>query len=291
MNRLVRQATGAFVVALAALPVVAEPAFAVRTGYRCSQCHVNRTGGGMRTAFGSIYAQTTLPARLLPFPEGKALLPANPDAHFAAGADFRFQYLYVDLESEDDSTSSFETPEANLYGDFRLLENRLDLYADLQIAPGGATAREVFGLFSVGRAWRGYFKAGKFLPSYGWRLPDDAAFVRQFTGFTYSAPDLGVEFGAEPGLWTLTLSATNGAGGGSDTDRAKRLTLTTVRRFGHRGRLGLSATDNDIETATILGGGLFGGANFGRLALLAEGDWFEVDDRVSKTERLIALIE
>ena len=46
-------------------PAPAEPAFAVRTGYRCSQCHVNRSGGGMRTAFGSLYTQTILPARLL----------------------------------------------------------------------------------------------------------------------------------------------------------------------------------------------------------------------------------
>ena len=47
-----------------ALPVCAEPAFAVRTGYRCSQCHMNRTGGGLRTSFGSIYSQTILPRRL-----------------------------------------------------------------------------------------------------------------------------------------------------------------------------------------------------------------------------------
>ena len=291
MSRLARSTAGALFVVLAVLPVLAEPAIAVRTGYRCSQCHVNRTGGGMRTPFGSIYTQTALPARLLPLPEGRNLVPANPDAVFAAGADFRFQYLYLDREDDGDSTSSFEIPEANLYGDFRLLQNRLDLYADVEVAPSSASAREMFGLFSVGSPWRGYFKVGKFLPSFGWRLPDDAAFIRQFTGFTYSAPDIGVEFGAEPGLWSLYLSATNGAGGGSDTDSRKRLTLSAARRFGRRARLGLSATENDIESARIRGAGLFGGANFGRLALLAEGDWFEIDETTSKTERLIALIE
>jgi len=278
-------------VAASALPALAEPVFAVRTGYRCSQCHVNRSGGGMRTSFGSIYTQTTLPAHLLPLPEGKNLLPANPNALFAVGADFRFQYLSVDREDETENTSSFEIQEANLYGDFRLLRNRMDLYLDLKVGPGGASARELFGLFSFGDHWRGYVKVGKFLPAYGWRLPDDAAFIRQFSGFTYSAPDIGVEFGAEPGKWSLHLSTTNGSGGGSDTDQMKRVTLSTARRFGRKGRLGLSATNNDTDGSRVTGAGLFGGANFGRLSLLAEGDWFEIDDLAAKTERVIAFIE
>lgn len=279
-------------IAVAALTTArAEPAFAVRTGYRCSQCHVNRTGGGMRNSFGSIYTQTTLPARLLPLAGGRNLLPADPDALFAAGANFRFQQRWVDPEGAGETSSSFEIPEANLYGDVRLLRDRLDLYADVEVAPGGASAREAFGLFSVGDSWRGYVKVGKFLPSYGWRLPDDEAFVRQFTGFTYSAPDIGVELGAEPGPWSLHLSATNGAGGGSDTDRKKRLTLSASRRFAHRARVGLSATDNDAESARVTGAGVFAGANFGRLALLAEGDWFETDDRITETERWIAFVE
>ena len=67
----------------------------------------------------------------------------------------------------------------------------------------GASARELFALFGFAGTSRAYVKAGKFLPPFGWRLPDDDAFIRQSSGFTYSAPDTGVEIGAEPGRWSL----------------------------------------------------------------------------------------
>jgi len=209
----------------------AEPAFAVRTGYRCSQCHENRTGGGLRTPFGSIYSQTVLPRRLLHWRAEGNLLPADPDARFAVGADARFQYLSLDSRHGED-ISSFEIPEANVYGAVRLAPGRLTLYLDERVGPGGASARELFGLFSF-HSHRGYLKVGKFLPAYGWRLPDDNAYIREQSGFAYSSPDTGLELGFEPGRASLHLGLLNGSGGGSDTDRSKRFTLLAVQRFRH----------------------------------------------------------
>ena len=273
---------------LSAIPTWAEPAFAVRTGYRCGQCHVNRTGGGLRTPFGSIYTQTTLPESLMVWRESGNLLPANPDARFAIGADLRLQYLATRSDDFED-TSSFEIPEANAYVEVRLLPERLSVYLDESLGPGGASARELFGLWSF-KSLNGYVKFGKFLPPFGWRLPDDAAFIRQFTGFSYASPDTGVEVGIEPGPWSLHLSLLNGSGGGSDNNREKRFTFTGVRRW-DRGRIGLSAANNITDGATVTHAGLYGGAGFGRLAILAEGDWVETSADSGTTHQLIGLIE
>ncbi len=47
---------------LLAFEAHAEPYLAVQTGFKCGQCHVNPTGGGERTVFGNIFAQTQLAA-------------------------------------------------------------------------------------------------------------------------------------------------------------------------------------------------------------------------------------
>ncbi len=264
----------------------AEPAIAARTGYRCSQCHVNRTGGGLRTSFGSLYSQLTQPARLLEWRGDGSLLPADPDARLQLGGNFRLQYLNVESDDVDD-TSSFEVPEANAYLQVRLVPGRFSLYVDETLGPGGASSRELFGLFEFSGG-RSYLKAGKLLPPYGWRLPDDDAFVRRFTGFGYTAPDNGVELGFEPGRWSLHLAAINGSGG-SDADTSTQFTLLGVRRF-RAWRAGLSASNNITDAGTITHAGLLVGGNAGRLAWIAEGDWVEVS-AAATSHRLVGLLE
>lgn len=286
--RATKLTVSAWVLALVAPSLaVAEPAFAVRTGHRCSQCHLNRTGGGLRTPFGSLYTQTVLPNRLLPWRKADNLLPADPDARFAVGADARVQYLALNARAGPDS-SSFEVPEANLYAEARLVPGRFSLYLDESVGPGGASARELFALWTL-PVGNGYLKGGKFLPPFGWRLPDDAAFIRRSSGFTYSAPDQGLELGFEPGRWSFHLAAVNGSGG-SDNNRSKKFTLLALRRLGP-GRLGLSAANDIAAGVTTTHAGLLGGVNLGRLALLAEADWVELSREPDTTQRLLAWLE
>ena len=263
----------------------AEPAFAVRTGYRCSQCHFNRTGGGLRNSFGSLYLQTVLPQRQLHWREGGNLLPADPDARFTIGADGRFQWLNI-APPRGARVSSLEIPEANIYAEGRLVPGWLSVYLDAKGGPGGASARELFALLSA-QKWNAYLKAGKFLLPFGWRLPDDSAYIRQFTSFSYLTPDIGLEMGIEPGRWSAHLAITNGTAGGSENNRSKQFSFLGVRRFSIW-RVGLSGSNNIGSGVRTTQAGLLGGANFGRLTLLGELDGREEHGRLAPAEGMTA---
>jgi hypothetical protein len=275
--------------AIGATPARAEPAFAVTTGYSCRQCHVNRTGGGMRNAFGSLYAQTILPARLLRVGGRGYLLPADPEARYGVGGDARVGYYAVISDDYDDS-SSFEIPSANVYGQVSIVPQRLSFYLDQDVGSGSSSTQELFGLLSS-RNGKTYVKAGKFYLPYGWALPDDDAFIREPLGFAFTGPDNGVEVGYEPANWSLHLAVTNGNFATRDDDREKKFTLRTERRF-KTSRLGLSASNNLSGGATSTWAGLYAGLNLGRLSLLAEGDWRRVrPDEAPTVETWVGYVE
>jgi len=266
----------------------AEPALAVRTGDACSKCHTGITGGGMRTGHGSFWAQTSLPHRQWTKEEGGILYPSFASGRFSIGADVRGQYLYVHTDGDD--TSSFEVPEANVYGNVELAVDRLSLYLDETVGPGGASARELYALVKFAEDWNAYAKAGRILPPFGWRLPDDDAFIRQYTGYTFSAPDTGIEIGAEPGRWSLALAATNGSSQTSDDDRSKRLSLSAFWRL-QKGRIGVSGSNDIADGITTTAVGLSGGWEIGKLSLLGEIDGVRADLGATSDGRLVAFAE
>src|SRR5437870_2029718 len=69
-------------------PFGAEPYLAVGQGPKCSQCHVNPTGGGLRNAFGNVFAQTQLPAHRVD--TGSDVWAGQLSRYLALGADLRF---------------------------------------------------------------------------------------------------------------------------------------------------------------------------------------------------------
>ncbi|MBI3981718.1 MAG: hypothetical protein HY337_02320 [Gemmatimonadetes bacterium] len=248
-----------------AASAVSEPHLAIRTGLKCSACHVNRSGGGGRSDYGSVYAQTQLPMR----PSAARSRALND--YLSIGWDVRtVASAYVSSRSPQ---TALELDEANAYLEARLIERVLSLYVDETLGPGRADAREAFALVQLPA--NGYAKAGKFLLPYGLRLQDDVEFVRQQTGFTYDTPDIGVEFGLEPGPLSWFVSVTNGAAGAAEGNDGKQVTSTAALVFRYF-RLGGSASRNESDGAArrdVFGG--FGGVRVGPLSLLGEVDRIE----------------
>jgi hypothetical protein len=250
----------------------AEPYLAVQSGLKCSQCHVNPTGGGLRSLYGDVFAQTLLPARHL---------DTGPDPW--TGELTRFLRLGGDLRTEAAVTQvphtqtvfQFQLEQVRLYVDAQVVPERLLLYADEQVAPGGSLNREAYVLYwSADHEW--YLKAGQMYLPFGWRLQDQSAYVRQATGINMSTPDQGAEFGWLHGHWDAQLDVSNGTAGGPVTDSRKQFG-SQVTYVESAWRLGLAADYDDRHAGGRGALGFFGAVRTGPLSWLGETD--VIDDR------------
>jgi hypothetical protein len=286
--------------ALAAKAARAEPQLAAQTGLRCARCHTSPTGGGKRTPYGALFGQTELTlwdaAPRLGSPgepngwRGTALATlatGEVTEWLAVGGDVRVVSTTTFLEERK---NSFDATQATVYLELRPWPGRVTLYADEEVGAGGARNREVWAL--VRGPWSTYLRAGRFLPPFGLRILDDAAYTRRVTGATFSSPDLGLEVGLDAGRLFAAAAWTNGAAGGSDTDVWKafhglvELSLSPLR-------LGLSASHNPTAAGCRTMAAAFAGLRWGRLVLLGEVDLIteRSADRAGRRYQLAGLLE
>ena len=275
-------AAGALMLA-AASGARAEPYLAIQEGYKCSKCHVNMTGGGKRTDFANAYVQTRLANEFLDWRrsakkvEDEAENPVRTDSqnsffsgrlneYIAIGGDFRALFERTDTRGST-PRETFNQRKQTIYLEIDVIPERAVLYQTL--AEGG-DAREIFGLLKGEIKDQPYYvKAGQFFLPYGLRLQDDTAYTRAVPGFTYGITDVGVEVGFEPGPWALHLAATNGTGSSQETNRSKRITGSAAyvsKMF----RLGASYSTNKSTQGNTTITGINGGAQFGRVGVLAD---------------------
>jgi hypothetical protein len=271
---------------ICACPVLrAEPYFAVIQGVKCSQCHVNPTGGGMRNTFGEIWGQTQLPAQRVDTGEPWT---GEISRYLAIGANLRASANAVDVPHQE-NTSSFDTDELRVYLDLRAIPDRLSLYVDQKLAPGGSANQEAYG-----KLWfdnqRFYLKAGQMYLPYGLRLQDDTAFIRQVPGINFNTPDRGVEAGLEIGPWSAQLAASNGTGGGTENDTGKQYSLR-VEHVQSIWRAGASFNFNDAATGKRQMQNVFAGLRTGPIAWLAEADYILDDSFEPRRKQAVGLIE
>lgn len=208
----------------------AEPYLMVREGAKCSDCHTNLTGGGMRTAFAQIHAKDILhDLDLLPIPAGVKGFNGQLTSYARIGGDLRVRDTMVFEDRPDThgrvpgnkafrrhvASNDLDLNQFRFYGQVDLYPDILTLYADEDFT-SGANTREAMALVHNLTPWNLYFKGGRFYPAYGLRAQDDQAFIRDRTGYTFANPDEGVEIGLMPGPFFFATSITNGAPGDKD---------------------------------------------------------------------------
>lgn len=266
-------------------PASAEPYMAVQMGVKCSACHVNPSGGGKRTEFGSIYGLSNLTeAKFTELWQGQSL-----NNYVSIGGDLRVNAVANDIPNQD-GTFAFETEEMLLYVEIQLLPDQLTFYFDERLGPGGTSNREAYGLFWF-RDKSLYLKAGRMFLPYGFRLEDDTAFVRQVSGINYNTPDDGVEIGLDLDRVSVNLAITNGTAGGSESDTGKQYSLR-ASYVAPAWRVGGSYNYNDVEDQDRKMTALFAGLRTGKVHWLAEWDLI-VDDIApgDQLKQLVGLIE
>ena len=243
-----------------------EPYLAVQQGYACSSCHVDPTGGGLRTDFGIVFAENVLPATGLP-----SSVPAwtgRIGDFLRIGGDLRASWNRTEVPNTPAQQQS-SLDQTRVYADAAVIPDRLDVYLDEQLAPGNARTMEAYArLNSPTTGW--YLKAGQFYLPFGWRLQDNTAFVREVSGISMTTPDTGIELGFERTGWSAQFDVSNGAAN-AGTGSGHQVTAQAVRIAGNW-RLGAAASFTNSEAGNRNVEGLFAGVRTGPVAWLGEVD-------------------
>ncbi len=255
------------VMACVAPDASAEPYLAVQKGLSCGTCHTSPSGGGKRTPYGNLFAQTELAARKVDF---GALWTGNLGKYLAVGADLRASRQELDVPGQGSSSDS-GLDEVLAYVEIKPLPKYLTLYFDARLRPDDPVVREQYARATLpGGRWS--LRAGEFFLPFGIRLQDDDAFIRQVGGINFNTPDTGWEVGYEAGAWTAQLAITRGTAGGPEVDSGKQYSL----RMAHvtsKWRVGGSLNLNDARIGDRQMQNVFAGIRTGPVAWLAEIDY------------------
>ena len=178
----------------------ALPRFALRGGEAwCGGCHINPTGGGMRTSGGDHFAMNKLPMW-----KNASEFSADIGKGLRIGTDMRSQYLYFSDKTSGtltttDSLGKHTTTADNKRSLNGALSMSMPVYISATITPAfqayvrfdplTAGAWEGYGLIHFvhpsGEIWKSndvisdaYIKIGAFLPTFGVRFDDHTVYTR-----------------------------------------------------------------------------------------------------------------
>ncbi len=249
----------------------AEPYLAYKNNLKCSACHVNPNGGGLRNSFGNIYGYNQLSAKPLNFTSAQI---GEISDYLRLGGNVRYNAEFSEDE-QDTNSATFRMDSAQVYLALSPQDSGLTLYVDQQFAPGSAINREAFLMY---RSEQGYYvKGGKMYVPFGIRLEDDTAFVRQVTGFNFDSSDNGFELGFEGDSSLFNVFISNGTSAVSNNDDKFLYGIKGEYLLGD-GRIGATAISNNGDSTDTQMLNLYAGYHIGELTFLAEVDW--IDTRI-----------
>lgn len=265
---------------LAVPQVQALPEYQMKYQQSCGLCHYNPTGGGMRTLYGAqFFSYTDLPANPLGFEEIERIMPKLGE-QLQVGADFRGLYVVQnDLDEEIETPGDgnmFVLMQADAYFAYTFSDKTL---VHIDISDNGT--QEAYAMFS-GLPLSGVVRVGRFMPSFGWRVPDHTLYTRRFTGYgSLQGPgplayDTGLEVGIYPEGWDVTVGVVNGipaSDGKAVLGRvAKRIILGSLNlSVGASYRMHDVGGIGDSENHS----GAFYGAHWGRWTFIGETDYLD----------------
>jgi hypothetical protein len=264
--------------------VRAEPYLAVQQGYACATCHFSPSGGGLRSAFGIVFAENVMPA--MPVPAIGRLWTGTLFSRLSLGADVRGSWQRTGVPHEGDVTSN-AVDQLRAYGALSVIPDRLDVYVDEMLAPGNA--REMEGYVRLRDPASGlYVRSGQFYLPFGWRLQDNTAFVREVSGISMATPDNGVEIGFEHPGWSLQLDYTRGvANVGSGAGHQ----LTGQAVWNRQDfRIGSAMSFTESLAGNRRAGALFAGVRTGHVAWLGEVDAIRDDGFAEGARTIVAAL-
>lgn len=194
-------------VAALAPRVQAIPRYTAQYRQNCTLCHVNPTGGGMRSLYASQFIVPKEMALVRATDEQVARIQPKISESITLGTDLRAAHFYT---SNDKQTArNFFEMQGDLYVSWTIDDK---ISANLNVDQIGSVE-------SYALAWilpaSGYVKVGRFTPVFGWKQADHNLFTREQLGFDQPFnTDAGVEVGFYPkhvAFWGSILNGQPGA--------------------------------------------------------------------------------
>lgn len=263
----------------------ALPRYSARYEQGCDLCHLDPTGGGMRTP----YAEKDLVPREFVMPAHKASKPLGVPTQLAPGVSFGVDLRELYAASHPATSGlDFFFMESNVYVAFQPDPKTL-----FYVNQGMSGTLEVFGLRYL-LPGNGYLKAGRFTPAYGWKFDDHTHFVRSELGFTPPAmSDVGVEAGFSPQGGDFRIGLLNGNRGsimGADQRLAESATGNLRFRVGPvAASIGASGYHEAGLAADVTMAGSQDYLTLGNLEWVGEADLVRDDPVVGPSVKRLAM--